>query len=91
MNKNNNIIKLLINLAKFVFSEVEFNKFISFVKLNLFNSMRLYVEEKVEMLETKLVLYRDNAILEAQLVKCKKLDDIVTDLYIDNLAVVYDK
>lgn len=86
--KKNNIINLIINLAKFIFSETEFNKFLSFVKLKLYTNMRIYVEEKVKYLKTKVVLYKDNAIFEAQLKKSIKLDNIVTDLYINSLETV---
>ena len=87
MKKENNIMNLIINLAKFIFSEVEFNKFISYIKLKLFNSMRMFVEEKLEYLETKYILDRENAVIEAQIDKCRRLDAVVTDLYIDNLAL----
>lgn len=86
MNKKNDIITMLINLAKFVFSEVDFNRFISYIKLKLYTNMRLFVEQRLEYLETKYVLQRENAVLEAQIDKCRRLDAAVTDLCIDSLV-----
>ena len=86
MKKENTIITMIINLSKFIFSEIEFNKFISYIKLNLLAQMRLFVEEKLEYLETRLILYREDAVLEAQLHKCRKLDAAVTELYMDSLV-----
>jgi hypothetical protein len=87
MKKENKIITLIINLAKFIFSEVEFNKFFSYLKLNLYNAMRIFVEEKLGTLETKFVLNKEDAVIEAQIEKCRRLDTVITDLCISNLAI----
>ncbi|MGK2861895.1 MAG: hypothetical protein ACSLE0_08175 [Chitinophagaceae bacterium] len=88
MKKENKIIDLIINLAKFVFSEIEFNRFLSLIKLKLFNQMRIFVEEKLEYLETKLIISKNDTVLEAQLSKCRELDTVVTDLYIDSAVII---
>lgn len=84
--KRNTLMNTIINLAKFIMSEEEFSKFMVYLKMKLYARLRLFVEEILEDLETKFILYRDNTVLEAQIEKCKRLDVLVTDLYVDSLV-----
>lgn len=86
MNKKNNVINIIINLAKAIMSEADYNKFISYLKMKLYGRLRLFVEEVLEMLQAKAILYKNDPILEAQIIKCRRLDVLVTDLYVDKLV-----
>ena len=41
----------IINLAKFVFEDVEYIKFMYYLNNNKFNDLRLFVDEKLELLD----------------------------------------
>jgi hypothetical protein len=84
MNKKTK--KVITMLATFIFSDIEFKKLMSYLSLNLLNSARLYVEEKLELLETTVILFAEDAVINLQIKKCRKLDDIITDVYISSLT-----
>jgi len=69
----------IINLAKFVFEDVEYIKFMYYLNNNKFNDLRLFVDEKLELLD----LLPKNEIILKQLQYCDELEDIVVDLYIE--------
>lgn len=83
-------ITLILNLAKFIFTDKEYNKLLSYVKLNLLNSIRIFVEEKLEFLEATLVLYKNDTVIEAQLKKCRELDTVITEEYMNSLVTSND-
>ena len=84
---NKKVMTLIISLCTFIFTDIEFNKLITYLRTKLYNSARLYVEEKLELLEATLILFMEDSIIEEQIKKCRRLDDIVTDIYINNLVV----
>lgn len=85
--KNKKIINIIINMAKFIFTQIEFSKFLSFLKLKMYNRLRIFVEEKLEFLETEFILYTNNLVIESQIKECKKLDFMVTEMYLNDLVV----
>lgn len=87
--KKNEIIKTIINLASFIFTEVEFNTFMSYLKLNLFNNLRLFVEEKLESLSFRQVIEPNNNVLKKQIEKCTILDSFVTDMQLSEIEVSF--
>ena len=85
---NKKVKKLVLNLASFIFDDVEFKRLISYINLELFNNARLYVEEKLEYLETTLVLYLEEGVTQSKIQKCRKLDDLLTEEYINSLNTI---
>lgn len=84
--KKTNIINMMINLARFALDAVSFNTFMTYLSSQLYGKLRLFIEEKVEQLEVSVILSRDDDMLEAQLDKCRRLDVLVTDLYVESLV-----
>lgn len=80
------VINIIVTLATFIFNDVEFKKLMSYISLNLLNNARLFVEEKLELLESTIVLYAEDSVIKEQIKKCRKLEDIITDEYISSLS-----
>jgi len=80
-------MNIIVMLATFIFNDVEFKKLMSYISLNLLNNARLFVEEKLELLEATIVLYTEDTVIKEQVNKCRKLEDIITDEYISSLSV----
>jgi hypothetical protein len=82
------VINVIKTLAAFIFNDVEFKKLMSYISLNLLNNARLYIEEKLDLLEASIVLNKEDIVIKLQVEKCRKLEDIITDQYISSLIVI---
>lgn len=85
--KKNELLQKIINLASFIFETIEFNRFMSYLKLNLINNLRIFVEEKLESLSLRQVIEPNSILLNKQVEKCIQLDSLITDIQLSNLEV----
>lgn len=85
--KKNELLQKIINLASFIFEAIEFNRFMSYLKLNLINNLRIFVEEKLESLSLRQVIEPNSILLNKQIEKCIQLDSLITDIQLSNLEV----
>jgi len=88
--KEKKTFNLLLNLAKTIFDDEDYNIIVNYLNERSFNNLRLFVENKLERLKAKLILYKNDSVLEAQIERCEEMDTLATNLYIDNLAVTVD-
>lgn len=73
----------ILNLSKFIFEDIEFNKIQLLLKRNRLNDIRLIVSEKIELLELIKNSSEYNDILDLQIKYCNELEDIVLDYYLE--------
>jgi len=73
----------ILNLSKFIFEDIEFNKIQLLLKRNRLNDIRLIVSEKIELLELIKNSSEHNDILDLQIKYCNELEDIVLDYYLE--------
>jgi len=86
---NKEILQKINNLAKFIFDESEYNKFIKLVQDNEFKA-RLFLDSYLEDLEIDLRLNENDDDLLSRYKKCHELCDIVVD-FIINKVDAYEK
>lgn len=77
----------IINLCKMIFEDKEYKKMAYYVTSKKYNSARLLAEEKLEYLETTLILHNKSDVIELEIKNCKKLEDILTNEYINSLTL----
>lgn len=75
----------ILNLAQSIFDDRQFNIIITCLDVKNYNRLRLFVAEQMELLEAIFVLHPDDMVLRSQLEMCNKLEDLVMDIYIEEL------
>ncbi len=76
------ILQKINNLAKFIFDEVNFNKFFALIANNELNEARLFLDSQLDELKMLLELTDNEEGLLNQYKQCDELFDIVIDLII---------
>lgn len=85
MNKK---LKLqIINLAKFIFEDAEYVKFITYLQNNKLNDLRLLVDEKVELLSIVNEFGDADEVVLQQIEYCDELENLVMDVFIGEMKV----
>jgi len=85
MNKE---LKLqIINLAKFIFEDKEYVKFITYLQTNRLNDLRLLVDEKVELLSILNDFRETDEVILKQIKYCDELENLVMDVFIEEMKV----
>lgn len=85
MNKK---LKLqIINLAKFIFEDAEYVKFITYLQNNKLNDLRLLVDEKVELLSIVNEFGDADEVILQQIEYCDELENLVMDVFIGEMKV----
>jgi len=85
MNKE---LKLqIINLAKFIFEDKEYVKFITYLQTNRLNDLRLLVDEKVELLSILNDFRETDEVILKQIKYCDELENLVMDVFIEEMEV----
>jgi len=77
---NKKILQNITNLAKFIFDESEYNRFIKSIKTGEFNSARLILDEKITELELMVHLDEEDDVLLSQYKQADKLMDVILDI-----------
>ena len=75
----------IINLAQSIFNDVEFKRVILYLNHNKLNDLRLFIDEKLELLEALNTFNGDEVILE-QINFCDELENIVMNSYLETLV-----
>ena len=75
----------IINLAQSIFNDVEFKRVILYLNHNKLNDLRLFIDEKLELLEALNTFNGDEVIL-AQINFCDELENIVMNSYLETLV-----
>ena len=75
----------IINLAQSIFTDVEFTKVMYYLDNNKFNDLRLFVDEKLELLEA-LNSFESTDVLLAQINFCDELESIVMGVYLETMV-----
>jgi len=88
MNMNKITIREINNLCTMVFEDKEYKKMAHYIASKQYNNARLLAEERLEYLETTLVLHDKSDVIELEIKNCKKLEDILTNEYINSLTAV---
>lgn len=76
----------VINLAKVVFDDAEFMKFMYYLGKGQLNNLRLFIDEKYDVLDALLHLNPNNDVLAQQLHSCDVIENIVMDAYLEKIS-----
>lgn len=75
----------IINLCKFVFEDAEFTKVMFYLQRNQLNDLRLFIDEKCELLSITTAFNVDEVELQ-QYRYCQELEDLILEVVIDTIA-----
>ena len=73
----------ILNLSRLIFNENEFNKILFYLDNDLLVDLRLFIDEKVELLVAISEMDSSNNELNQQITLCNELEDIVIDAYLE--------
>lgn len=73
----------ILNLSRLIFNENEFNKILFYLDNDLLVDLRLFIDEKVELLVAISEMDGSNNELNQQITLCNELEDIVIDAYLE--------
>lgn len=82
---NKQIRYQIINLAQTIFDDSEFSIVMNLLNMNQLNKLRMYVAEKIDLLEAIYELDNDNEVLFAQINFCDELENIVMETYLETV------
>lgn len=80
---NKQIRNQILNLSRLIFNEEEFNKVLYYLDGNLLVDLRLFIDEKVDLLSAISEMDNCNNELNQQITLCNELEDIVIDAYLE--------
>jgi len=80
---NKQIRNQILNLSRLIFNEEEFNKILYYLDGNLLVDLRLFIDEKVDLLSAISEMDNCNNELNQQITLCNELEDIVIDAYLE--------
>lgn len=73
----------ILNLSRLIFNENEFNKILFYLDNGLLVDLRLFIDEKAELLVAISEMDSSNNELNQQITLCNELEDIVIDAYLE--------
>ncbi len=73
----------ILNLSRLIFNENEFNKILFYLDNDLLVDLRLFIDEKAELLVAISEMDSSNNELNQQITLCNELEDIVIDAYLE--------
>ena len=73
----------ILNLSRLIFNENEFNKILFYLDNDLLVDLRLFIDEKAELLVAISEMDGSNNELNQQITLCNELEDIVIDAYLE--------
>ena len=75
----------ILNYSKLIFDDKEYDYILKLLNDNKLNTLRLYIDEKIEFLNVESVLKPNDPVLDTQLSMCNRLEDLVIDCYLESL------
>jgi len=72
----------IINLCKFIFEDEEYVKVINYLQRNQLNDLRLFLDEKSELLSIAAAFTADEVDIK-QATYCQELENLVFDVLIE--------
>ena len=88
---NSSIKEEVKNLCQFIFKDKDYNNIMQNLRKNNIAIIRLFIEDYIEKVSVDLVNNPNDTVLQNEMNMCRRLDSIITDLYIkhkNNIAVV---
>jgi hypothetical protein len=75
----------IINLSQSIFEDTDYNIVMLLINTNRLNQLRLFVNEKLELMEAVAHLTIDDESLRLQIALCSKLEDIVINAFLETV------
>tara|TARA_R110000822_G_scaffold73853_13_gene177629 strand:+ start:2896 stop:3147 length:252 start_codon:yes stop_codon:yes gene_type:complete len=80
---NKKVRQEVLNLSQSIFEDEDYNKVLLLLNTNRLNQLRLFVNEKLELMEIVFHLNKDDEVLRTQIELCDKLENIVIDAFLE--------